>query len=201
MTRLTDIADAAARAALADYFVKVDRLLAPLPQPAAMELRGELEAHALDLLTEEGDAQAALARLGDPEEFLPDTVAEKLRGRAAKSFSPLHVTAALASSARAGIAGLILSTVAGIGYALAALGIAMGTARILGQTSTGLFRLEDGRYFLGFGETLGGTDLLGLWFVPLAYAASLILYFILTFAFGRMRLRTTVRQGSKPMPG
>lgn len=200
MTRLTDIADTGVRAALADYFVNVDRLLAPLPQPAAMELRAELEAHALDLLTEEGSASAALSRLGDPEDFLPELVAEKLRGRAARSFSPLHVSAALASSARAGIAGLLLSTVAGIGYAAAALGLAMGTARLLGQTSTGLFRLEDGRHFLGFGETLGGTDVLGFWFVPLAYAASLILYFVLTFAFGRIRLRKTVRQGSKPMP-
>ncbi len=201
MTRLTDIADAAARAALADYFVKVDRLLAPLSQDAAMETRRELEAHALDLLTEEGEAQAALSRLGNPDEFLPELVAEKLRGRAARSFSPLHVTAALASSARSGIAGLILSTVAGIGYALAALLITMGTARLLGQMSTGLFRLEDGRYFLGFGETLGGTDMLGLWFVPAAYAAALTLYFILTLAFGRIRLRKTAQQGRKPMSG
>lgn len=201
MTRLTDIADAGARAELAAYFAKVDRLLAPLPEETAAETRGELEAHAVDLFTEEGSAAAALARLGDPVDFLPDLVAEKLRSRAARSFSPVHVLAALATSARAGISGLVLSTLAGAGYALAALALLMGTARFLGQKSTGVFRLEDGRYFVGFGETLGGTDVLGLWFVPLAYAAAAALYLILTLAFGRVRLRKPSRQDIRSMPG
>lgn len=201
MTRLTDLADAGARAALAAYFAKVDRLLAPLPEGTAAETRRELEAHAVDLFTEEGDAAAALARLGDPKDFLPDLVAEKLRSRAAQTLSPTHVLAALASSARIGLSGLILSTLAGAGYVLAALALAMGTARLLGQDTTGLFRLEDGRYFIGFGETLGGADILGLWFVPLAYGVAAALYLILTLAFGRVKLRKPSRQDDKPMPG
>lgn len=201
MTRLTDLADAGARAELAAYFAKVDRLLAPLPEETAAETRGELEAHAVDLFTEEGSAAAALARLGDPEDFLPDLVAEKLRCRAARSFLPAHVFAALSSSARTGASGLILSTIAGAGYVIAALALAMGTARLLGQETTGVFCLEDGRHFIGFGETLGGTDVLGLWFVPLAYGVAAALYLILTLAFGRVKLRKPSRPDRKPMPG
>lgn len=189
MKTWTDHADPAVRAAFAAYFTRVERLLAPLTDVSAREVRQELEAHALDLLTEEGSASAALSRLGDPEDFLPDLVAEKLRQRAAKSFAPVHVLSAIASSARMGIAGLLVSTIAGIGYALAALAIAMGIARLAAPEGTGFFRLEDGRYFLGFGENLGGSDVLGAWFAPLAFAVAAALYFILTFAFGRVKFR------------
>jgi len=189
MKRWTDIADSGARAAFAAYFSRVDRLLAPLPAPAAADTRAELEAHALDLYTEEGSADAALARLGKPEDFLPELVAERLRTRASRTFAPSHVASALFSSARAGIGGLLVSTLTGAGYVLAALSLVMGAARLLGDTSTGLFRLDDGRHFIGFGENLGGTDILGLWFVPLAFGLSLGLYLILTFALGRVKRR------------
>lgn len=201
MTRWTDIADAGARSAFAGYFAKVERLLAPLPEEAAAETRRELEAHALDLFAEEGNAAAALARLGDPEDFLPDLVAEKLRGRAARSFAPAHVGAALLSSARSGLIGLAVSSLVGLGYAIAALSFIMGAARLLGQTSTGLFRLEDGRYFIGFGETLGGTDVIGLWFSAAAFAVSLVLYIVLTLVFGRVKLRKPAARGGQTMTG
>ena len=42
MNRWTELADAAARAVFADYFAKVDRLLAPLPDSDAAEVRREL---------------------------------------------------------------------------------------------------------------------------------------------------------------
>jgi hypothetical protein len=189
MTRWTDLADPAARAAFGAYFAKVERLLAPLPDTAANEVRQELELHALDLMAEEGRADAALARLGAPEDFLPDLVAERLRLRAAKSFAPLHIFSAIASSARTGLAGLLVSTLAGIGYALAALALAMGATRLVAPETTGLFRLEDGRLFLGFGENLGGSDVLGVWFAPLAFAVAASLYLILTLAFGRVKFR------------
>ena len=189
MTTWTDLADSADRAAFAAYFAKVDRYLAPLPDAAAGEVRQELELHALDLFTEEGQAEAALARLGAPEDFLPDLVAERLRARAARSFVPSHVLSAIASSARTGLAGILVSTLAGIGYALAALALAMGAARLLAPETTGLFRLADGRVFLGFGENLGGSDMLGAWFAPLAFAVAAALYLSLTLAFGRVKFR------------
>jgi uncharacterized membrane protein len=190
MTNWTDLADASARAAFSAYFLRVERLLAPLPSEAASQVRRELEAHALDLLSEQGGkANEALSRLGPPEDFVPDLVAEKLRSRAAKSFAPTHVAAAIVSSARTGVTGLAVSTLAGTGYFLAAFAVAMGIARLVAPETTGLFRLADGRLFLGFGETLGGVDVLGVWFAPVAFAAAALLYVILTLAFGRARLR------------
>ena len=79
MTRWTELTDANARAAFAAYFAKVDRALAALPRAEADEIKRELERHALDAASEAGDAQAALAQLGDPDEFLADLVAELAR--------------------------------------------------------------------------------------------------------------------------
>ena len=107
MTNWTDLADASARAAFSAYFLRVERLLAPLPSEAASEVRRELQAHAMHLLAEQGGrAEEALSRLGPPEDFVPDLVAEKLRIRAAKSFAPTHVVVAIVSSAKTGVTGL-----------------------------------------------------------------------------------------------
>jgi hypothetical protein len=201
MTTWTDLADPGARAAFAAYFARVERHLAPLPDASAREVREELELHALDLLAEEGRADAALARLGAPEDFLPDLVAERLRLRASKSFAPSHVFSAIASSARTGLAGIIVSTLAGFGYALAALAVVMGIARLVAAETTGLFRLQDGRLFLGLGENLGGSDVLGVWFAPLAFAVAACLYLILTLAFGRVKFRKPPGEDKANMTG
>lgn len=189
MTRWTELADANARAAFAEYFAKVDRALAALQRSEAEEIKRELEQHALDAVSEVGDAQTALAQLGDPDDFLADLVADKLRARAARTFSPADVASALARSAGAGLAGLALSTLVGIGYVIAALAIIMGVTKLFDPNGAGVYRLADGRIFVGFGETLGGADIMGLWFSPLAIAAGALLYVALTWAFGRATLR------------
>ncbi|MEQ1490498.1 MAG: hypothetical protein ABL932_08145 [Terricaulis sp.] len=185
MTRWTELTDANARAAFAAYFAKVDRALAALPRAEAEEIKRELEQHALDAVSEAGDAQAALAQLGDPDDFLSDLVADKLRARAARTFSPVDVVAALARSAGAGLAGLALSTLVGIGYVVAAFAVVMGVTRLFDPDGAGVYRLPDGRIFIGFGETLGGVDIMGIWFSPLAIAAGALIYLALTWAFGR----------------
>ena len=194
MTRWTELTDANARAAFAAYFAKVDRALAALPRAEAEEIKRELEQHALDAVSEAGDAQAALAQLGDPDDFLADLVADKLRARAARTFSPADVAAALARSAGAGLAGLALSTLIGIGYVIAALAILMGVAKLFDPAAAGVYRLADGRIFIGFGDSLGGADIMGIWFSPLAIAAGVLLYVLLTWAFGRATLRKVAKR-------
>lgn len=189
MTRWTEFSDAGARAAFAAYFSKVDRALAALPRKEAEETKRELEQHALDAYEDAGDLNAALVRLGDPDEFLAELVVEKLRARAARTFSPVDVAAALARSAAAGIRGFVVSTLTGVGYAVAALFLLMGVIKIFDPDGAGVYRLADGRLFLGVGETLGGVDILGFWFSPLAIAAGALLYVALTWIFGRTTLR------------
>jgi len=193
MSRWTELTDASARAAFAAYFAKVDRALAALPRAEAEEIKRELEQHALDAVSE-SNAQTALAQLGDPNEFLSDLVADKLRARAARTFSPADVASALARGAGAGLGGLALSTLVGIGYVVAALAILMGVTKIFDPSGAGVYRLPDGRLFIGFGETLGGADTMGFWFSPLAITAGVLLYFVLTWAFGRATLRKVAKR-------
>lgn len=189
MNSWTELTDAHARAAFAAYFAKVDRALAALPRAEAEDVKRELEQHALDAAGEAGGAQAALAQLGDPDEFLPDLVADKLRARAARTFSPLDVARAVGRSAGAGLAGLALSTLMGVGYLMAGFAILLGLMRLFDPASAGIYRLADGRLFIGAGDTLGGTDISGIWFSPVAIAAGALLYIVLTWAFGRAKLR------------
>jgi len=188
MSRWTELTDANARAAFAAYFAKVDRALAALPRAEAEEIKRELEQHALDAVAE-SDAQTALAQLGDPDDFLADLVADKLRERAARTFSPADVASALVRNAGAGLAGLALSTLVGIGYVVAAFAVLMGVSKLLNPNAAGIYRLPDGRIFIGAGETLGGADIIGIWFSPLAIAVGVLIYVALTWAFGRVTLR------------
>jgi hypothetical protein len=194
MRRWLDLADPAARRVAGEYFVRVDRALAALPRPEAEDVKAELEAHMFDALAEgghEGEAEtrAALLQLGEPESFLPVLVADRLRARAGRTYRPGDVAAALLRGAASGVSGLALSTAVGVGYALAALFVAMGVLKLFAPEGVGLYRLDDGRIFFGVDDTLGGADLLGLWFAPIAIGAGVLIYAALTWAFGRIRLR------------
>lgn len=198
MTRWTDLPDAAARAVFAAYFAKVDRALAALPRAEAEEVKAELEAHALDAFADAG-ADAALAQLGEPTDFLPALVADRLRARAGRTFSPADIANAMLRSSASGIVGLIASTLVGLGYALAALCIALGVLKLFAPHGTGIYRLDTGGTFIGSDPNVQGVDLLGMWFSPLAIAVGVCLYVVLTWTFGRATVRKRAPLGHKPM--
>lgn len=198
MTRWTDLPDAGARAAFAAYFAKVDRALAPLPRAEAEEVKAELEAHTLDALADVG-VDASLAQLGNPSEFLPVLVADRLRARAGRTFSPADVANAMLRSSASGIVGLLASTLVGLGYAIAAICIALGVLKVFAPQGTGVYRLDTGQVFIGSDADVQGVDLLGVWFSPLAIAVGLCLYVLLTWTFGRATVRRRAPLGRKPM--
>ena len=90
---------------------RTQRFVALLQALVAPELRAgdcvlitvatQLEAHALDALADASDVNAALAQLGDPDEFLDELVADRMRARAGRTFKPGDVMAALARGAAA----------------------------------------------------------------------------------------------------
>jgi uncharacterized membrane protein len=201
MARWTEIPDASARAALAAYFSKVDRALAPLPREDAEEIRNELEAHVLDALAGGGGAAEALAQLGDPDDFLPTLVADRLRARAGRTMQPGDVMKALGRGGAAGVGGALLTLAAGLGYAVALMLVILGVLKPFAPDTVGLYRLESGGIFLGAWDdsTLRATDLLGMWFSPLAIAAGVGLYVLLTWAFGRTTVRRSAPIGREAM--
>lgn len=203
MSRWTEIPDPDVRSLLAGYFGKVDRALASLPRVEADEVKTELEAHAMEAISEAGGgadaARHALAQLGDPEQFLPALVADRLRARAGRTFSPADVTLALVRSGASGMAGLALSVLVGLGYAVATLCITLGIVKLFAPAGVGAYRLESGALFIGIDENVQGVDLLGIWFSPLSIAAGVALYVLLTWAFGRFAGRKRVPRGLSRM--
>lgn len=194
MASWIEIGDVHARTLLATYFAQVDRALAPLSRDEAGAVRQELETHILDAMAgtpaSEGDARAALEQLGDPDAFLPQLVADRLRARAGRTFGPLDVVSAVARTAVTGMRGLAIAIVMSIGYLSATLLIVLGILKLTTSQDVGVFRLRTGELFIGADDGVDGVDLLGVWFSPLAILAGVALYLLITWAYGRVKRRS-----------
>lgn len=201
MSSWIEIGDVQARKLLANYFAQVDRTLAPLPRAEADAVRQELEAHILDAMAgtpaSEADARAALEQLGDPDEFLPQLVADRLRVRAGRTFGPHDVLSAILRTAATGIRGMLTAIVMSLGYLAATLMIILGTLKLTTSQDVGVFRLRTGELFIGADDNVDGVDLLGAWFAPLAILAGIVLYLLITWAYGRVK-RPRVARPSAP---
>ena len=191
MASWIEIGDVPARKLLAAYFAKMDRALAPLSREEADAVRQELETHILDAMAGtpagEGDARAALEQLGDPDEFIPQLVADRLRARAGRTFGPLDVASAILRTAVTGIRGLVTAIVMSLGYIIATLLIFLGILKLTTVQDVGVFRLSTGELFIGADNNVDGVDLLGGWFAPLAIVAGIVLYLVITWAYGRVK--------------
>lgn len=191
MASWIEVGDVPARKLLAAYFAKVDRALAPLSREEADAVRLELETHILDAMAGtsagEVDARGALEQLGDPDEFLPQLVADRLRARAGRTFGPHDVVSAILRTAVTGLRGLVTAIVMSLGYIVATVLIFLGIMKLTTNQDVGVFRLSTGQLFIGADNNVDGVDLLGVWFAPLAIVAGLVLYLALTWAYGRVR--------------
>ena len=191
MASWIEVGDVPARRLLATYFAKVDRALAPLSREEATGVRQELETHILDAMAGtpagEADAKSALEQLGDPDDFIPQLVADRLRARAGRTFGPLDVLSAIGRTAVTGLRGLVTALVMSFGYIVATVLIFLGIMKLTTNQDVGVFRLSTGQLFIGADSNVDGVDLLGVWFAPLAIAAGIVLYLALTWAYGRVK--------------
>jgi hypothetical protein len=191
MASWIEVGDVPARKLLAAYFTKVDRALAPLSREEADAVRLELETHILDAMAgtpaREADAKAALEQLGDPDEFIPQLVADRLRARAGRTFGPLDVLSAIGRTAVTGIRGLVTALVMSVGYLTSAVLVLLGVMKLTTSQDVGVFRLSTGQLFIGADDNVDGVDLLGVWFAPLAIVAGIVLYLLITWAYGRVK--------------
>lgn len=189
--------DARARRAWNLYFLKAEAVLSPLSTGVRRELIADLKAHVQDILSNEpleGDElarlHAALARVGNPKEFLAPLLADAVF-KAPPAFGGLAMTARTLSlyAARGTTyflraAGLVLAAAAGLCIALASLN------SIFRPQSAGLFHLggdEVQLRVLGLGAT-GGQQLLEPWMAALLVLAGIALVFLSAKRARRMLL-------------
>lgn len=126
--------DARAKRAWLLYFLKVEAVLSPLAGPVRRELIQDLKAHVQELLASErleGDElqrlNAALARVGNPKEFLAPLVAEAVfrkpprYGDAGMALRTVALYASRGATYFARACGLVLAAATGICVMLASL--------------------------------------------------------------------------------
>jgi hypothetical protein len=176
--------DAQARRVWRLYFLRVEAALSPLSTSVRRELIDDLKAHAQEILaneTADGDertrVKAALARMGDPKEFLAPLLADAVfrappqHGSFAMTVRTLVLYAGRGTTYSLRTLGLVLAAMAGGATALAALN------SLLRPDRAGLFLIEPDTYqlrILGFSPG-SGEQLLAPWMAILAIAIGIAL--------------------------
>jgi len=176
--------DGRARRAWRLYFLRAEAILSPLTPSVRRELLDDLKAHVHDILANEqiaGDEltrlNAALARVGNPKEFLSPLLADAIfrappqGGGVAMAYRTLTLYAARGTTYLARAIGLVFAAAAGLMIALAALNSLFRPER------AGLFLLRDDEFqvrIMGFGDA-AGQQLLAPWMAVLAIAAGTLL--------------------------
>lgn len=175
--------DARARRAWRLYFLRAEAAMSPLSSSVRRDLIDDLQAHVRDVLANDrtqGDEfarlQAALARVGNPKEFLAPLVAEAVfrappqHGSLAMAYRTVTLYASRGTSYFLRALGLVLAAAAGVVLALAAF------SSLLRPDRAGLFQIGNDEYQLRvFGFAPGtGEQLLASWMAVIIIAIGIV---------------------------
>jgi hypothetical protein len=187
--------DPAAQRCWDSYFAEVDRFLLRGRAEAA-DLRGDLEAHVVDSMaaspsgSELEQLRAALARLGQPIDYLRPILADELIDRGTRTYNPLTIARGLVYAIMAGSRRAAVAAAFVIGYLLLAVLTAMAVLKPLWGEHVGLFRHADGSISAGIIATSADAhELLGWWSIPIALVLAAALYVALTKGLRAFRHR------------
>ncbi|MEO0583535.1 MAG: hypothetical protein AAF135_15025 [Bacteroidota bacterium] len=170
----------AAQKVCESYLKRVSRMTQVLSKEGQQDILLEIESHIYESLQQhsldnELDALLAiLEKLGEPEEFLVEMVAERKMEEAARTANPLHLIHAFRLNISRGIAYVFMALL----YLFTFCFTLLIPLKLIFPAQVGLFK-EAGR-FVSFGylsKTEGTSEVLGGWFIPLVLGIVIILYF------------------------
>lgn len=180
-----------------DYLRQVDNLCGLLNQRQKNDIQMELRAHLLEsyIQLNTGDEvssiKAAIHRLGNPSEFIPLWVEDRLLEGALPGSSTRNLLKLLKVNALKGIRQFVFSMLIGFGYLLTFYFFIMSVLKLFFPQHIGLYLSSSNVPFIGYVDAEGFTELLGFWLVPLgvitALALQLFLNKILTRKFNKKR--------------
>lgn len=182
--------DPAAQTLWNDYVFQVDRMVA-LIGPEAAELSEDLRAHLADSFASETAGaeidrlRRAIARLGQPSEFLRPMLADELLERGAQTYDPSLISRGLYHTIRSGSRRALTAIAFAAGYIFLAIFAVMTLLKPFFSNHVGLIRGPNGSLTFGLVADGAGEDLLGLWSIPLTLALCVLLYVLLTRALRR----------------
>lgn len=173
-----------------DYLKRVERTISILSEEDKLDMLMEINSHIYEAMQQgsnENEIDKLLTtteKLGLPEVFLVPVVAEKKLIQAVRTFNPKHVWQALKLNISNGFGYIILSI---LYLGLGVFGFLIFT-KLIAPSKTGLFYMNN--EFKGFGFVSNGdqmNEIFGFWFVPIAMAAAVIFYVLITLLLGLLK--------------
>jgi uncharacterized membrane protein len=155
------------------YFAALANQLSDLPQAKRDEVVRELRAHVFDRLEQitvptNDDCRTVLKAMGTPEEIARQYRLELLLNRSAWRISPWSVLRTLFRWTLTGIQGYIVFVLALIGYTMAAAFYITALLKPLFPHNVGVFLSEQGLNIARFPGPPPGTEILGVYYIPVA---------------------------------
>jgi uncharacterized membrane protein len=155
------------------YFAALANQLSDLPQAKRDEVVRELRAHLFDRLEQiavptDDDCRTVLKAMGSPEEIARQYRLELLLNRSAWRISPWSVLRTLFRWTLTGIQGYIVFVLAVIGYTMAAAFYITALLKPFFPHNVGVFISEQCLNLAHFPEPPPGTEILGVYYIPVA---------------------------------
>jgi uncharacterized membrane protein len=175
-----------AQSVWANYISKVEGLCSALDHRQKADILAEIKAHLLEsyIRFDDGDEEsrisAAIAKLGQPEDFVPLWVEERLLEAVQPGSTTRNLYFLLRSNALRGVQQFLFSMIAGFGYLLSFYLFIMAALKIFFPQNIGLYLSPSGIPFLGYVDANEFTDVLGYWLVPIGLITAIFLQYVIT---------------------
>ena len=178
--------DAGARALWDRYLRKVDALCTVLNPRQRADIQTELKAHLLEgfIQTDAADEAARLAavieKLGEPDEFVPSWVEERLLDDAQPGAGARSLFGLLRTNLARGVKQFPFTMLVGLGYLLSFYFFLIALMKLVFPKNVGLYLTPAGIPVLGYVDADAFREILGYWLTPVALIASILLQILLS---------------------
>ena len=168
-----------------DYLQQVNDLCGLLDKRQKTDILMELKTHLLEsyIQLDSGDEvsriTAAINKLGQPAEFIPLWVEERLLDGVQPGSSTRNLVHLLKINAVKGMGQFLFSMMLGLGYLLSFYFLSMSILKFFFPVEIGLYLSPTGIPLLGYVVAEDFTELLGYWLIPLGLAIGIFLPMLL----------------------
>jgi uncharacterized membrane protein len=168
-----------------DYVERVESLCGFLDPRQKSDIVLELKAHLLESYvrldggSEVSRISEAIEKLGNPDDFVPLWVEERLLDGAQPGQTSRNLFSLLRSNARKGASQFAFSMLVGFGYLLSFYFFVMAVLKIFFPENIGLHLAPNGIPILGYVDVDEFSEVLGYWLIPIGLSATFLLQYLL----------------------
>lgn len=173
------------------YLAQAEQLCKPLSPRQQNDILTEIKAHILEgFFSETGDEveklQSTLARLGNPKDFVPLWVEERLISESAPFTPWRNLSQLLMINQSRGVVQFLLSLLVALGYLISMIFLLTAVFKFVYPENIGFFTNPDGMPIMGYVEGAGFTEHLGYWLVPINLTLGISLQLLLNSLVRRL---------------